>query len=165
MFRSVICLAALLFALAAAPRSAMAVTCEAFANGVVREAVEDVLDKLKDSDPGLKKLGQQELINLAGAKLVEADKPDIKAYGYMMLLWYGEGEARRKIAETGAKLEGMKDRAHYHFVLALMEISSKSPQIASRGRGNLRELRESGHVAFVDDAMWDRLVEDCEIAE
>lgn len=165
MFRRVISAAVIAMAVAGGSRVASAATCKEFADSVVRQAVQDVLNKVKTDNAELQKLSQQELVNLAGTKLIEAPKPDIRAYGYMMLLWYGEGEARQKVVQSGAKLQSMEDQAHYHFVMALLEIGSQSPQVAQRGRDHLREIRESGYVTFVNDEMWDQLTDKCRIAE
>lgn len=165
MFRNVICAAVIVIASAGVLRPAAAATCKEFADSVVRHAVQDVLNTAKADNAELEKLSQQELVNVAGQKLMDAPKPDIRAYGYMMLLWYGEGEARRKVVEASARLKSIEGRAHYHFVMALLELGSQSSQVAQRGRDHLRQIRESGHVAFVNDEMWDQLVTGCEIAE
>ena len=165
MFRSVISAAVISMAVAGGSHVAAAATCKDFADSVVRHAVQDVLDKVKSDNAELQKLSEQELVNLAGAKLIEAPKPDIRAYGYMMLLWYGEGEARQKVAQAAARQQSMEHQAHYHFVMALLEVGSSSAQVAQRGRDHLREIRESGYVTFVNDEMWDQLIEECQIAE
>jgi hypothetical protein len=165
MFRRVISAAIIAMAVAGGSQAAAAATCKEFADSVVRHAVQDVLDKVKADNAELQKLSEQELVNLAGLKLIEASKPDIRAYGYMMLLWYGEGEARQKVVQASVNLQSMVDKAHYHFVMALLEIGSGSPQVAQRGRDHLREIRGSGYVTFVNDEMWDQLIDKCRIAE
>lgn len=133
--------------------------------GVVKDAVEDILKQVLNDHPNLKDLSQEELVATAGDKLLAAERPDFKAYGYMMLLWYGDEAARQTVADSAATLQTPEERAHFYFVMGLGKIRSDNPEVASQGRDYIRQMRDSGHVTFVNDALWDQLITDCQISE
>lgn len=166
MFRTVVVLSALtLLGAVLAPLPARAETCQALANFVVKDAVEDILKQVLSDHPNLKDLSQEELVATAGDKLLAAERPDFKAYGYMMLLWYGDEAARQTVADSAAALQTPEERAHFYFVMGLGKIRSDNPEVASQGRDYIRQMRDSGHVTFVNDALWDQLITDCHISE
>jgi hypothetical protein len=140
-------------------------TCSTVANTVVKQAVEDVLNKVIKDHPDLTKLTQKELVKKAGTILLQAPKPDIQAYGYMMLLWYGDQGDRDQVAQTAAKLETEAQRAHFYFVMGLYQIRAEKPDVAKQGRDYIRQMRDSGHVTFVNDAMWTSLIDECQLSQ
>lgn len=165
MSRTVIAAISLAVALAASSAVRAAESCGTVANSVVKQAVEDVLNSVIKDHPDLKKLTQQELVKKAGNILLEAPKPDIQAYGFMMLLWYGDKEDRDKVAKTAANLETEEQRAHFYFVMGLYQIRSKTSDVAAQGRDYIRQMRDSGHVTFVNDAMWSALIDECQFSQ
>jgi len=140
-------------------------SCATVANSVVKDAVEDVLGKAVKDNPELKKLSQKELVKRSGNVLLTAERPGIQAYGFMMLMWYGDQADRDKVAKTAAALQTEQQRAHFYFVLGLNQIRSKTPKVAAEGRDYIRQIRDTGHVTFVNDAMWKSLIDDCQLSQ
>lgn len=165
MLRTAIATTVLAAAIAAASPARAAETCSAVANAVVKQGVEDVLNKVIKDHPELTKMTQKELVRKAGHILLEAPRPDIQAYGYMMLLWYGDETDRKKVAQTVADLETEAQRAHFYFVMGLYQIRAEKPDVAAQGRDYIRQMRDSGHVTFVNDAMWAALIDECELTQ
>jgi hypothetical protein len=132
-------------------------TCSALADSIVDTATRDVLTTAVKENPQLKKLEGNDLASAAGKLFLTAERPDFKAYGYMMLLWYGGKDGRDLVSEVGAQLQTEEDRAHFYFVLGLFQLRSTDAKIAATGRDYVRQMRDSGKVTFVNDAMWDQL--------
>jgi hypothetical protein len=63
-----------------------------------------------EANPNLKKLEGNDLATTAGKLFLTAERPDFKAYGYMMLLWYGGKGGRALVAEAGSQLQTEEDR-------------------------------------------------------
>lgn len=148
-----------------APADAADTSCRTVADQMVKTAVEGILRDVVKADASLKKLDQKALVKVAGNKLMAAPRPDQKAYGYMTLLWYGDAAARQKVAEAAAALQTQKERAHFYFVMGLYQIGSKTPKLAKEGRDTIKQIHNSGHVTFVNNAMWRLLKSDCQISE
>ncbi len=143
---------------------AAAETCRTVAHRAVSEAVEGILADVLKSNPELKAMDRQALLKTAADKLMTADRPDFKAYGYMIRLFYdGDEAARKQVAEAAAALKTEAERAHLFFVLGLNLIRAKTQKAALQGRDFLKQIRASGHVNFVSDGLWEEL-ESCEIA-
>ena len=138
-------------------------TCQDLANAIVKQATTDVLRDAVNDSPALQKLSDEELVLKAGKIFLGAERPDFKAYGYMMLLWYGGKTGRDLVTEIGPKLATEDDRAHYYFVLGLYQLQSKKPDVATTGRDYIRQMRDSGKVKFVNDDMWTALIEECRL--
>lgn len=148
-----------------APAIAADISCRAVADRMVKTAVEDVLSDAMKTDASLKKLDRKSLIEVAGKQLMAAERARLKAHGYMTLLWYGDAAAQQKVAEAAAALQTQKERAHFYFVMGLYQIGSNTPKLAKEGRDTIKQIYNSGHVAFVDNAMWRLLKSDCQISE
>lgn len=142
---------------------AAAPTCKDFANEIVQRATTGVLKDAVEENPELKKLTDEQLVLTAGPIFLKAERPDFKSYGYMMLLWYGGQKGRDLVAQMAPKLETEADRAHYYFVLGMHQIRSNKPDIAATGRDYIRQMRDSGKVEFVNDAMWTGLIDECRL--
>lgn len=140
-------------------------SCRTVADQMVKTAVENILRDVVKADASLKKLDQKTLVKVAGNKLMTAERADHKAYGYMTLLWYGDAAARQKVAEAAAALQTQEERAHFYFVMGLYQIGSKTPKRAKEGRGTIKQIHNTGHVTFVNDAIWRLLKTDCQINE
>lgn len=136
-------------------------TCKAAANDIVTGTTRDILEKVVDENPDLKSLGESELVKVAGTKLLTAERADFQAYGYMMLLWFGGKEGRAQVTEVAPTLKTEEQRAHYYFVLGLHQIRADGAKTALTGRDYIRQMRDSGKVAFVGDDMWSLLIETC----
>lgn len=147
------------------PANATDTSCRTVADQMVKSAVEDILRDVVKTDASLKKLDQKTLVKVAGNKLMAAKRPDQKAHGYMTLLWYGDAAARQQVAEAAAALQTQKERAHFYFVMGLYQIGSKTPKLAKEGRGTIKQIHNTGHVTFVNDAIWRLLKSDCKISE
>ena len=148
---------------ASASQAAKAPACKDLANEIVHTATSDVLKDAVSKSPTLQKLSDEELVLAAGKTFLTAERPDFKAYGYMMLLWYGGQPGRDMVANIGPKLESEEDRAHYYFVLGLHQMRSAKQETAATGRDYIRQMRDSGKVGFVTDTMWDQLIEQCRL--
>lgn len=136
-------------------------TCQAVANEIVKSATASVLKDAVDQIPELQTLSDEALVLKAGPIFLRAERPDFKAYGYMMLLWYGGETGRALVVDIAPKLTTEADRAHYYFVLGLYKLRSQTPDVAATGRDYIRQMRDSGKIDFVNDAMWDALIKDC----
>lgn len=147
------------------PANAADTSCRTVADQMVKSAVGNILRDVVKADASLKKLDQKTLVKVAGNKLMAAERPDQKAYGYMTLLWYGDAAARQQVAEAAAALQTQKERAHFYFVMGLYQIGSKTPKLAKEGRDTIKQIHNTGHVAFVNNAMWRLLKSDCQISE
>ena len=143
--------------LLASPALADEPACAALADTIVETATRDVLRDAVEANPELKELDGNELASGAGRIFLTADRPDFKAYGYMMLLWYGGKDGRDLVAQAGPELQTEEDRAHYYFVLGLFQLRSKDAATAATGRDYIRQMRDSGKVTFVSEAVWDQL--------
>jgi hypothetical protein len=123
----------------------------------------DVLSDAVKTNPKLKDMDGNELASEAGKIFLTAERPNFKAYGYMMLLWYGGAEGRDLVTKVGSGLETEEDRAHFYFVLGLFQLRAKEAKVAATGRDYIRQMRDSGKVTFVPDAMWDQLISECRL--
>jgi hypothetical protein len=148
--------------LSASPAFAQDACCDV-TNAIVQQATRDVLSEALKTNPALKTLSSEELAKVAGKTFLGADRPDFKAYGYMMLLWYGGKEGRDMVANASGTLATEEERAHLYFVMGLFQLRSSNPKTASTGRDYIRQMRDSGKVTFVNDAMWDQLIKGCRL--
>ncbi len=154
---------ALTLLLSASPALSQGTTCSDVTNAIVQQATRDVLSDALKTNPALKKLSSEQLAKVAGEKFLSADRPDFKAYGFMMLLWYGGKEGRDLVANASEKLATEEERAHLFFVMGMFQLRSPNPKSASAGRNLIRQIRDSGKVTFVNDAMWDQLIKECRL--
>lgn len=154
---------ALTFILSSASASLAQDACRNVTDAIVQQTTRDVLSDALKSNPDLKKLSSEQLAKVAGKTFLTADRPDFKAYGYMMLLWYGGKEGRDMVANASEKLDTEEERAHLFFVMGMFQLRSPNPKSASAGRNLIRQLRDTGKVTFVNDAMWDQLIKDCRL--
>jgi hypothetical protein len=138
-------------------------TCRDVTDAIVQQTTRDVLSDALKSNPDLKKLSSEQLAKVGGKTFLAADRPDFKAYGFMMLLWYGGKEGRDMVANASEKLTTEEDRAHLFFVMGMFQLRSPNPKSASAGRNLIRQIRDSGKVTFAPDAMWDQLIKDCRL--
>ena len=143
--------------------AAAAPACKDVANGIVQTATRDVLKDAVANSPALQNLSEKELVLTAGQQFLTAERADFKAYGYMMLLWYGGQEGRELVKNIGPKLDTEEDRAHYYFVLGLHQLRAAKSETAATGRDYIRQMRDSGKVTFVPDEMWRQLIDDCSL--
>ncbi len=162
---TVLALALLSAILGQTPANAADTSCRAVADRMVKTAVEDILRDAMKADVSLKKLDRKTLVKIAGKQLMAAEPAHLKAHGYMTLLWYGDAGAQQKVAEAAAALQTQKERAHFYFVMGLYQIGSKTPNLAKEGRDTIKQIHNSGHVTFVNDAMWRLLKTDCQISK
>jgi hypothetical protein len=149
-------------AISAVPALA-APACKEIVNGIVQTATRDVLKDAVANSPELQKLSEQELVLTAGKTFLTAERPDFKAYGYMMLLWYGGKQGQELFTNVAPTLDTEVDRAHYYFVLGLYQMRAATPKVAATGRDYVRQMRDSGKVTFVPDDMWRQLIDDCSL--
>jgi len=157
-------LAGLIWAALLAPVSAQETpTCQDLANEIVKSATTGVLKDAVEAKPELKQLSDEELVLKAGRIFLAAERPDFKAYGYMMLLWFGGKTGRELVVNIAPKLNTEADRAHYYFVLGLYQLRSSEPEVAAKGRDYVRQMRDSGKVEFVEDGTWDDLITGCRL--
>ncbi|MGE3987454.1 hypothetical protein [Pseudorhodoplanes sp.] len=156
-------LALLILVASASPAVAQNPTCRDLVDGIVRQATSDVLSDAAKARPSMKELGSEQLARLAGKQFLGADRADFKAYGYMMLLWYGGKEGRDIAASHSASLSTEEDRAHFYFVLGLFQLRSANIKTANTGRDYIRQVRASGKVTFVKDEMWNELETGCRL--
>ncbi|MGD9868773.1 MAG: hypothetical protein AB7U38_12310 [Hyphomicrobiales bacterium] len=160
MFRPAFaCLFTFLVIGAAGPLRAQ--TCQQYVNTAVKDNVESVLNAVLKDRPDLRDLTQEQLVKTAGEQLITADDAKLRVHGYMMLMWYGDEESRKKLAEHAAALETEAGRANFYFVMGMNLLRSKKPDASTQGRDYIRQMRETGHVTSVNDVMWDNLIEGC----
>lgn len=145
------------------PALAQQMTCRDLADVIVQQATTDVLADAVKKNPSLKELDEGELAKVAGKTFLGAERPDFKAYGFMMLLWYGGDEGRSIAAQGAADLQTEEERAHFFFVQGLFQLRSPKAGSAAQGRDVVRQVRDSGKVTFVEDAMWDQLINQCQL--
>jgi len=147
------------------PAIAADTSCRAVADRMVKAAVEDALQDVMKADASLKKLDRRTLIEVAGKQLIAAKRADLKAHGYMTLLWYGDAAAQQMVAEAAAALQTQKERAHFYFVMGLYQIGSKTPKLAQEGRDTIKQVHSSNLVTFVNEATWRLLITDCQMSK
>ena len=147
----------------ASPALAEQIACSDLANAIVENAAKDVLGEAVKSNPDLQKLSGHALAMAAGRQFLTAERPDFKAYGYMLLLWYGGEEGRDLVAKVGPELTTEEDRAHLYFVMGLAQLRAQNAKTAATGRDYIRQMRDSGKVTFVTDEMWDLLIDKCRL--
>lgn len=139
------------------------VPCRELADSLARQATREVLADAVEADPSLKHLSEEELAKKAGRIFLSAERPDFKAYGFIMLLWFGGEEGRGIAAQGAADLETEDDRAHFYFVQGMYQLRASSSELASTGRDYIRQIRDTGKVTFVSDDMWDQLINRCRL--
>lgn len=138
-------------------------TCKDLTNEIVKSATTGVLKDAVEAKPELRQLTDEELVLKAGRIFLAAERPDFKAYGYMMLLWYGGKTGRELVVNIAPKLDTEADRAHYYFVLGMYQLRSTDPEVAAKGRDYVRQMRDSGKVQFVENGTWDDLITGCRL--
>lgn len=139
------------------------VSCRDLADSLARQATREVLADAIEANPSLKELSEEELAKKAGRIFLSADRPDFKAYGFIMLLWFGGEEGRSIAAQGAAELETEDDRAHFYFVQGMYQLRASDLKLANTGRDYIRQMRDTGKVTFVSDAMWDQLINQCRL--
>ncbi len=161
----VVTLALFLAGIAPTPAITADTSCRAVADRMVKAAVEDALQEVMKADDSLKRLDRRTLIEVAGKQLMAAKRADLKAHGYMTLLWYGDAAARQMVAEAAAALQTQRERAHFYFVMGLYQIGSKTLKLAQEGRDTIKQVHSSNLVTFVNEATWRLLKTDCQMSK
>lgn len=139
------------------------VPCRDLADSLARQATREVLADAIEANPSLKQLSGEELAKNAGRIFLSAERPDFKAYCFIMLLWFGGEEGRGIAAEGAAALETEDDRAHFYFVQGMYQLRASDSELANTGREYIRQVRDTGKVTFVADHMWDQLINQCRL--
>jgi len=141
---------------------AHAETCRIAADNIVHTATTELLQEVVNNNPNLQQLDEQELVIEAGKKLIEAPRPDFKARGWMMLLWYGGKQGQEIVAKSAESLQTEEDRAHLYFVMGLFQLTSQQADTAAGGRTLLSQVKDTGKVTFVPNDMW-TVLETCQL--
>ncbi|MFD0986036.1 hypothetical protein [Methyloligella solikamskensis] len=144
---------------------ANAESCQAEVDAIVKSTTTDLLRQAIADKPELAELEEKELVLRSGQTLLTAPRGDIKAYGWMMLLWYGGPEGRNIVVESGPTLETEEARAHLYYVMALWQLRADDPETAAKGRDLLSQVRDTGKVTFAPDEMWTLFLEECSLPE
>jgi hypothetical protein len=163
MPRILACLLVSLAVTAAAAQPAHSAACQAEVDGIVKSTTTDLLTSVIKERPELAELSEEELVLQSGKTLLSAPSGDMKAYGWMMLLWYGGEDGRNMVAESGPTLETEEARAHLYYVMGLWQLRADDPETAAKGRDLLSQVRDTGKVTFAPDEMWTLFLEECEL--
>jgi len=164
MIRALVGVAALAV-LTAISLPASAETCQAEVDAIVKTNTTDLLTSVINENPGLAELSEKELVLASGKTLLSAPTGDLKAHGWMMLLWYGGEEGRNLVAESGPTLETEEARAHLYYVMGLWQLRADDAETAAKGRDLLSQVRDTGKVTIAPDEMWTLVLEECELPE
>lgn len=144
---------------------ALAAPCQTEVDGIVKTTTTDLLQQAIADHPELAELEEKELVLRSGQTLLSAPRGDFKAYGWMMLLWYGGEEGRNLVVESGPKLETEEARAHLYYVMGLWQLRADDAETAAEGRDLLSQVRDTGKVSFAPDEMWTLFLEECDLPE
>ncbi|ODA66290.1 hypothetical protein A7A08_02937 [Methyloligella halotolerans] len=153
------------FMIAATARPALAGTCQAEVDQLVKSNTTDLLNSVIEEKPELADISEEQLVIQSGQILLGSPRGDLKAHGWMMLLWYGGEEGRNMVAESGPTLETEEARAHLYYVMGLWQLRADDPETAAKGRELLSQVRDTGKVTFAPDEMWTMLLEECDLPE
>ncbi|MEZ5875459.1 MAG: hypothetical protein R3D30_11735 [Hyphomicrobiales bacterium] len=143
--------------------AAHAEPCRKAADDVVQIATTELLQKVLEDDPALAEMDENALVLQAGKRLMESPRPDLKARGWMMLLWYGDKTEHDLVAKSAETLQTEEDRAHLYFVMGLYQLTASTADTAAGGRDLLAKVKDTGKVTFVPDEMWTMFLETCEL--
>lgn len=145
------------------PTPAAAAMCRAEVDAIVKGATTDIMKKVVKDNPDIAALGGKELAIRSGKRLLSAPRGSFKAYGWMMLLWYGGKEGRALVAQSGPKLETEEARAYLYYVMGLWQLRANNAETATKGRTLLSQVRDTGKITFAPDEMWTLFLEGCEL--
>lgn len=142
---------------------AQADPCREVVDAIVHTETTELLQTVVKNDPALEQLGEEELVLEGGKTLLKSDRPDFKARGWMMLLWYGGKTGQDLVAASSETLQTEKDRAHLYLVMGMYQLRAKSPETAAGGRSLLSQVKDTGEISFLPDEMWTLFLESCEL--
>jgi|GEM_PF-3672231 len=147
------------------PAAVQAQSCRDTVDDIVRTETTELLQTVVKNDPALSEMDEETLVLQGGKTLLESPRPDFKARGWMMLLWYGGKPGQDVVAQSAETLETEEDRAHLFLVMGMYQLRAKSPETASGGRSLLSQVRATGKVSFLPDEMWTLFLESCELPD
>jgi hypothetical protein len=162
-FRCTVTPCLLFAALSVGVTTAHAETCRNTVDGIVKTETTELLQTVVENDPALAEMGEETLVLEGGKKLLEAPRPDFKARGWMMLLWYGGKTGQDIVAQSAETLETEEDRAHLYLVMGMYQLRAKTAETASGGRDLLAQVKDTGKISFLPDEMWTLFLETCEL--
>jgi hypothetical protein len=158
--------AALILLLAVgAPPSAHAASCREAVDAWVALALTEELEKGKKTLPFLKEMSEQKAYKELGTRLIQTQTPRMIANGYLMLMFHGDQETINMVGEKADALETQRERELFSYALGLFQLRTLRPDIAAKGRNNLRKVRDGGNVRFVSTKTLNGFIEECEIAK
>ena len=143
--------------------TAKAEPCRKAVDEIVRTETTELLQTVVKNEPALSKMDEETLVLQGGKTLLESPRPDFKARGWMMLLWYGGKTGQDVVAQSAETLETEEDRAHLYLVMGMYQLRTKSPETAAGGRSLLSQVKDTGKVSFLPEEMWTLFLESCEL--
>lgn len=143
--------------------AAQAETCRNTVDAIVKTETTELLRTVVERDPVLAEMDEETLVLEGGKILLKSPRPDFKARGWMMLLWYGGKEGQDIVANSAETLETEEDRAHLYLVMGMYQLRAQSPDTAAGARNLLAQVKDTGKVSFLPDEMWTLFLETCEL--